>query len=201
MLDAVLNIFPYIFFGVPLLLIFGLFVSGAFSLFFTKNTEKGRDIIIKALTYFLILLALFLVFIVISYLLKGGYIFRPKQEIGFPPSPMGAVPSAPDFIMLKDYSFSGPFPFAEKDQIGEKVIFLILCKKDEDYDIIDLGISDPRDTLSSLKNYECWIENCSLENLFVGIRWLPKDIMDEIRKRFNAIKEDNINSFVCEPKS
>lgn len=200
MFTSVLKIIPFVFFGIPLLFIFGLFISGAFTLFFTNETDRGKDIIAKALTYFLILLALFLVFTIVSYLVRQGQIFNPKEaELEFPISPMGRFPSAPEFVMVEDYSFSGPWPVPQVDIPDSSYVYGIFCKKEQGYDIIDLGISYKRRAISSSKNYSCWEENCNgSENIYIGFYWASPDDPYLDRELFNEIKEDV--DFICSPK-
>lgn len=200
MLTTALKIIPFVFFGIPSIFIFGLFVSGAFTLFFTNETDRGKDVIAKALTYFLILLTLFLVFSVVSYLVRKGQAFVPEeQESEFPMSPMGRFPAVPDFVMVGDYSFSGPWPLPEADSTDASYVYGIFCKREEGYDIIDLGISYKRKTISSSANYQCWEENCKgSENIYVGFYWVPPDEPYLDRESFNNIKRDH--DFICSPK-
>jgi hypothetical protein len=201
MFAIIVKIIPFVFFGIPLLFIFGLFVSGAFTLFFTPESDRGRDVIARALTYFLILLAVFLVFVLVSYLVQRGAIFSPKEEQGseFPMSPMGTFPKAPDFVVIAGHSFSGPWPIAQYDIIDESYVYGIFCKKDQDYDIIDLGISSKNKPISSSENYECWQEQCSsADNIYIGFYWTPPNVAYSDREAFNDIKADV--DFVCNPK-
>jgi hypothetical protein len=199
MFTSVLGLIPLIFFGIPLLFVFGLFISGAFTLFFTPETDKGKDVIARALTYFLILLAIFLVFIVVSYVVKKGEVFNPAEEgTELPLSPIGAFPAAPDFTVVGDYSFSGPWPLSQADVTDETYVFGIFCKKNQGYDIIDLGISYKNKAISSSNNYQCWQEQCqSPDNIYVGFYWTdPKEPYLD-RESFSEIKKDF--DFVCNP--
>jgi len=200
MLTTVLKFIPFVFFGIPLLFIFGLFISGAFTLFFTSETDRGKDVIAKALTYFLILLTLFLVFVAVSYLVRQGKIFSPKEEESeFPMSPMGKFPEPPKFILLGDYSLSGPWLLSQADITDESYVYGIFCKKEQGYDIIDLGISYKKKTISSSQNYQCWQEQCGESaNIYVGFYWTsPKESYLD-RESFNNIKKNF--DFICSPK-
>ena len=197
MLTSVLKIIPFVFFGIPSLFIFGLFVSGAFTLFFTNEANRGKDIIAKALTYFLILLALLLVFSIVSYLLRRGEVFNPSEEESeFPLFPMGRFPIHPDFVIVGDYSFSGPRLLSESDIVEERYVYGIFCKKEEDYDIIDLGMSDRGKPISLSENYQCWQETCNgSENIYLGFYWVSPDQGTVNRESFNKIKKDF--EFIC----
>lgn len=202
--SAIITFLPFVFFGIPLLFIFGLFISGALALFFSDDSERGKDTIAKALTYFIILLALFVVFIIVSYFVKQGAIFKPSEpeNAGFPSSPMGRFPPVPQFAMVGNYSFSGPWLLTEKDTISAATtVYAIFCKKDQGYDIIDLGVAYQRKPISSSQNYKCWLENCqnNANNIYVGFFWTPPDVPYINRDYFNQIKK-NVK-FICEPKS
>lgn len=199
MFSSAFKIIPFVFFGIPSLFIFGLFVSGAFTLFFTDQADRGRDLMARALTYFLILLALLLVFAIVSYLIQQSDIFNPPEQVlEFPMSPMGRFPAAPEFVMAGDYSFSGPWLLSEHDLTEERYVYGIFCKKDENYDIIDLGTSSNRKPISSSENYQCWEETCNgSENIYVGFYWTPPKEGVLTREAFKEI-EQNLD-FICNP--
>jgi len=166
-------------------------------LFSRNNEERGKDAIAKALTYFVILLMIFLVFIIISSLVRRGEAFQPKkQETEFPSSPMGSFPPHPEFIMINGYSFSGPYPLGTEEQPEEDVDYIILCKKEGGYDIIDIGMGNRRKTISSSGNYGCWTENCNRDNLFVGMFWVFEDLEKSVGEYLKELKE-NITT-ICE---
>jgi len=193
-----LDIIPFIVFGGTLLIIFGVFISGAINLLFSRNNEeRGKDAIAKALSYFILLLMIFLVFIIVSSLVRRGEIFQPKKEESeFPSSPVGSFPAPPKFIVINNYSFAGPYPLAEKDQPLEDTNYIILCEKDGEYDTIDIGTGNRKNKISSSKNYQCWIENCNKENLLIANFWIRKDLkkahggyMQELRENISVICE------------
>ncbi len=200
MFTSILGLAPFILFGIPLLVIFGIFVSGAFTLFFAREPDRGKDVIAKALTYFLILLTLFLVFIVVSYLVGQGKIFSPEEEDAeFPMSPMGMFPEYPGFVMVEDFSFSRPRYLSEVDVIEESHVYGIFCKKEEGYDIIDMGINSSGRPISSSDNYQCWEENCNgSENIYMGVYWTPPDKPNFNIKAFDEIKKEV--DFICSPE-
>ena len=148
------SLIPLLIFGGALLVIFGFFVAGAFTLLFLGDTERGKDTIVKSLTYFLILLTLFLVFAAVSYLVQKGEVFKPVEPTGgFPSSPIGAFPPVPQFIKIGDFSFSGPFALSEVDRSEESGIFVALCKKDQGYDIMDITKKSKNSAFTSTLNY------------------------------------------------
>lgn len=201
--SAIVTFLPFVFFGIPLLFIFGFFVSGAFALFFSEDSERGKDAIAKALTYFIILLTLFVVFVVVSYLVRQGEIFEPQEPetSGFPASPMGRFPPGAPFAMVGGYSFSGPWPLMEKDNVTTpSIVFAIFCKKDQGYDIIDIGVAYQRKPISTSQNYKCWLENCqnSAANIYVGFYWTPPEAAYLYTNYFNQIKKEV--EFICQSK-
>jgi hypothetical protein len=200
MFTTIVSILPFVFFGIPLIFIFGLFISGAFTLFFTPESDRGKDVIARALTYFLILLTIFLVFVLVSYLVQKGAIFNPKQEESeFPLSPMGGFPQAPNFVLVGGYGFSGPWALSQVDVPDGTYVYGIFCKKDQGYDIIDMGISYRNKAISSSQNYGCWQEQCqSADNIYAGFYWTPQDQAYVSRDSFNKIKADL--DFICSPK-
>jgi len=191
--SQIFTLIPLIVFGGALLVLFVLFVLGALSLFFTDDTEKGEEIVLKSLMYLFTLLIIFLAFISVSYLVKRGEIFRPKEpaESGFPVSPIGKFPLPPDFIEIGGYNFAGPWLLKEKDEKIDSIIFVILCKKDENYDIIDIGLTERKREISSNMNYDCWQENCK-RDLYVALYWMPSEAFNANEKReiINNLKKE-----------
>jgi len=198
MWGMIITFLPFIFFGVPLLFIFGFFISGAFNLMFSEDPERGKDTIVKSLTYFMILLAVFLVFITVSYLVKAYHVFEPPPKVSeFPVSPMGVFPPNPPFIYVGDYSFSGPWPLAQKDTADITEVYAIFCKKEQGYDIIDLGIASERRRISDSQAYQCWLENCqkNAANLYIGFYWTPAKSTYSYQHYFTEIKAKT--DFIC----
>lgn len=193
-----LDIIPFVVFGGTLLVIFGVFISGAINLLFSRNNEeRGRDTIAKSLSYFVILLMIFLVFIIVSSIIRRGEVFQPQEgETEFPASPMGSFPPHPEFMEINGYSFSGPYPLAEKNHLEEETDYVILCKKEEGYDTIYLGIGNKRNSISSSRDYECWVENCNQEDLWVGLFWVNDDLEKSTRDYLKEL-EKNIKT-ICE---
>jgi len=192
-----LEVIPFVIFGGPLLIIFGVFISGAISLLFFKKEDRGRDVIAKSLSYFIILLTIFLVFVVVSTLVRRGDIFTPKpQDTEFPVSPMGSFPPAPEFFELEGYFFAGPYSLAEKDANEEEIIYVAMCPKEDGYDIIKIGISNKRSSISSDRDFGCWLENCRKEDIKVGIFWVKGDEDNATRDYLREL-EDKIN-FICD---
>lgn len=177
MFDLILRIAPFVLFGVPLLVIFGIFISGAFTLFFTRESDRGKDIIARALTYFLILLTLFLVFAGVSYLVRRGGFFDPGgDQPDFPGYPMGVLPPAPNFAAAGRFSFYNPKPLSEIDIIELERLFGIFCKTEQGYDIIDIATLPAKSSILSSGNYECWEEQCAgPENIYAGYYWVDPE--------------------------
>jgi len=193
--SQIFTLIPLIVFGGALLAIFIFFILGVLSLFFTDSAKKGEEIILKSLTCLFAFLIIFLVFISVSYLVKKGEIFKPEElaESGFPVSPMGKFPPPPNFIKIGGYSFAGPWLLEEKDEKIDSTVFAVLCKKDKNYDIIDIRLTERRKKISSNPNYSCWRENCG-NDLYVAFYWMPsedfsgsdkKNIINNLKKEIN----------------
>ena len=188
----ILTLIPIVFFGGGLLAIFAFFLLGVLSFFFTEDKEKSSQIILKSLVYLFIFLIIFLIFAVVSYLLKNGELLKPQKpsEPGIPASPMGDFPPPAEFIEIGQYNFAGPWQLKEKDEKIDSVVFALLCKNEKDYDIIDIGITDGRKKVSQNANYACWQENClgNKNNLYIAFYWLPKEGFNQSHKN-NIVKE------------
>ena len=191
-----INNIPFIIFNLVFFVIFISFVFGAVALLFSKGDfqkiEKGKRVILKSLYYLMALLLAALVFFAVSYLVKKGEALKPPPASeDFPLGPFSLAPPPPDFINVAGYYFSGPW-LIEK-AVSEKNIFreselaglyLILCKKNEEYDIIYIGVIG-----NEILDYQCWLENCqnSEENIYLAALKTDRgqEIMGEIKKQID----------------
>jgi hypothetical protein len=91
----ILNLIPTLIFGIALIAVFILFVSGSIIFFFSQTKERGRGMIMKSLTWLFFIVLMFLSFSLISYWVKKGNILNPQTIGEYPSSPAGGVPPAP----------------------------------------------------------------------------------------------------------
>lgn len=136
---------------------------------------RGKRILLIFLYGLFMILVVVLVFFVVTYLLKKGQVFKPNPASGeFPASPIGDFPPAPQFIEIGGYYFEGPWSL---ETLNEKNIALfsdlyglyaILCKKDGEYDIIDIRETNKEQTETQ---YNCRLEKCNqkVENLYIAL--------------------------------
>lgn len=186
---------PYFIFILALCVIFVLFLFGGFLLLSAggekQKTEKGRKFLLNSLYGLFTLLLIILVFFLVTYLLQRGDVLRPLPIPGeFPPSPAASFPPPPQFIEIGRYSFSGTWSLKENNFIGKPAIYSILCKKNGEYDIMDIERTEGRVQLLEQEQYGCWLENCEqkLKNLYLAIFLTPPDKYDPARKE--KIKEE-----------
>lgn len=139
-----------------------------------ENFKDKRILLISLYGFFMILLIV-LTFFAVSYLLKKGEVFKPSPASGeFPGSPLGDFPPAPQFIEIGGYYFEGPWSLEvlkEKNVVLSSdlsALYGILCKKDGEYDIIDIGETGEEQTQTQ---YNCWLEKCNqkVENLYLAL--------------------------------
>jgi hypothetical protein len=69
-------------------------------------------------------------------------------------------------IQILQYEFLGPIPLEEWGPPMEKVVYLILSREKDKFDIIYVGDCENTDDKAFFvqnSNYKCWIENSGLE--------------------------------------
>ena len=181
---------PLLVFALLFLIVFILFSWAGISLLIARGdpekTEKGRRLLLTAIWGFFITLVIVLVFYFITFILKKGEIFQAQEAAGegeFPVSPAINFPSPPQFIKIGSYYFEGPLKLKEYNTIKGSAIVAILCKKDENYDIIFIEDGTNNALLKNSK-YNCWLEQCGQEikNLYVAIFWTSKEIYEPDEK-------------------
>jgi len=154
-----------------------------------------RKKILSVLFYvFFVILLIVLTFLLVTWLLQKGEVLRPPPATReFPPGPLTTFPQPPQFIEIGDYYFSGPWSLESLKEIDVPisrdifVLYAILCKKNEEYDIIYFGGTEQKDA-----DYECWMENCNQEvqNLYFAVFLAssdPEKIKDNLSRRLNPI--------------
>jgi len=155
------------------------------------DTQKFSSIFLYII--FVISLIVLTVFLV-TWLLKEGEVLLPPSATGeFPPGPLTTFPQPPEFIEIGDYYFSGPWSLESLKEINIPisrdlfVLFAVLCKRNEEYDIMYIGGTEQRDV-----DYECWMENCNQEvqNLYMAVFLASSDpvkIKDKLNRRLNPV--------------
>lgn len=135
-----------------------------------------------------------LTFFLVTWLLQEGEVLRPPlPSEEFPPQPLTTFPQPPEFIEIGDYYFSGPWSLESLEEIDVSVsrdlfvLYAVLCKKNEEYDIIYFGGREQKDV-----NYECWMENCNqeIQNLYFAVFLSssdPEKIKDNLNRRLNPV--------------
>lgn len=155
------------------------------------DTRKFSSIFLYII--FVISLILLTVFLVTWLLKEGDVLLPPPATEEFPPGPLTTFPQSPEFIEIGDYYFSGPWTLEALENISIPsnrdlfALFAVLCKRNEDYDIMYIGGTEQRDV-----DYECWMENCNQEvqNLYVAVFLAssdPERIKDNLNRRLNPI--------------
>lgn len=194
---GIFNIIPFVVFGGVFFIIFGLFINGAVRLLFSDNSEKGMETVIKSLIYFLVFLIVFLIFVGVSLMIQRGAIFQPKEgDSEFPASPIGKFPPNPQFFEILGYGFSHPQILSTEIVTPGNVVFAVLCKKETSYDIIDINIIYEHTPISNHINYNCWLENCDLANIYISFYRFEKDSTISDKERID--KFNKVISPVCQ---
>lgn len=190
---------PFYIFILVLFGIFSNFIRGGFILLKIgeeEEIERGRRIILTSLYSLFVLLLITFVFFLVTYLLQQGEVLKPLPGPGgFPASPFGNFPPAPQFIKIGGYYFAGPFLLSQNNSISSPAVYSILCKTDEEYDIIYIGETAGKSKLLQDKQYKCWVEECDneIKNLYVAMFWMPvKDYSYSDREKFRKYLEDEL---------
>jgi len=137
---------------------------------------EGRKILIRLFYAISAVLLIVAVFFLVLWILDVANRSRPIKDAGeHPGSPVSTnVPLAPQVIKITNSYFNGPFSLQDNNDINGGAVFLILCKKNEDYDIIYVGETEMGLQLSNDIEYGCWINSCGdINNLYVAIFWTP----------------------------
>lgn len=192
---------PLIAFSFAFFIVFVLFIRGGVLLLVTggdeERVEKGRVILLKALYSLIALLLIVLVFFSVTLLLQKGEVLLPPSTPGdFPPSPDANFPPAPQFIEVGGYYFAGPGGLEDNDFIKKSSVYVILCKKNSEYDIIYIGETSGKITVSKNNQYRCWLNNCNqkLEDIYLAVFQTPLDkYSPDEREKIRAGLESQIN--------
>ena len=188
---------PWLIFALLFLVVFGLFLYAGILLLKGKNDPesqgRGKVALIKAIWSFGVVVIIVLVFYTITFFLKKGEAFQPQPESSgeFPASPAIGFPAGPEFFKVGDYYFTGPYSFKELKSINSSAIFSILCKNNDNYDIIAIEEGE-RVTFTGHKNYQCWLNTCDIDsnNLYIALFQTPfgkydaediRDILESLR--------------------
>lgn len=171
---------PFYLFSFALFVIFGLFLWGVFLTILAGRSEevlkRGRKITLISLYCLFVVLLAVLVFFLVSYLVKKGDVFKPPVATGeFPSFPAVYFPPPPEFVIVGEYYFLGPWLLKEYGAVAGPSVYSILCKKNEEYDIMYVEETEKGEQLLRNEQYKCWVENCSqgLSNLYLAVIQTP----------------------------
>lgn len=192
---------PLFIFGLAFTVVFIMFVDGALILFLSRNIERadrGRRTLISSFYGFLAILIVSSVFLLVTWILQKAQEPKLDQAPGeFPNSPIGTnFPPSPQTIKIGEFYFNGPFSLRNNDKIINKMaVFSILCKRNENYDIIYIGETEKIIQLSKHSETKCWQENCDdPKNLYLALFWTPKEnYQSGARREMQNSLEEKIN--------
>lgn len=192
---------PLFIFGLAFTVVFIMFVDGALILFLSRNIERadrGRRTLISSFYGFLAILIVSSVFLLVTWILEKGQEPKPGQAPGeFPVSPIGAnFPPPPQIIKIDEFYFNGPFLLKDNDgAVNNMSVFSILCKRNENYDIIYMGETEKAIQLFGHGEAKCWQENCDNQNnLYLAVFWTPKGNYEStVRKEMQGSLEKKLN--------
>jgi len=194
---------PLIIFALFFLVVFILFIYAAIVLLLAKGDfekiQKGRKILLRAFIGLFIVLLFTLVFYSVSYFLKKGQVFVPAEVSGeFPSSPSVNFPPPPEVILIGEYYFNGPVALKSYTYIKPASIYSILCKNNDEYDIIYIG-EGVRKKLLEEEQYKCWISKCGndIKNLYLAIFWAPEGTYNPQARRSIKTSIEEIEEPLC----
>lgn len=191
---------PLLVFAIFVFVVFVSFIWAGIVLLSARGdpdkTQKGRRILLTALCGFFITLIVIFIFYSLSYFLKKSGVPQPEEASGeFPISPAINFPPPPQFINIGNYYFNGPWLLENYNQIEKSAIYLILCKKNENYDIIFIE-NTTRSQILRHAQYNCWKEKCGkkISNLYIAVFWTTsKKYNSEEIRRIKDELENQIN--------
>lgn len=192
---------PLFIFGLAFTVVFIMFIDGALILFLSKDIERadrGKRTLISSLYGFLAILMVSSVFLLVSWILEKSQEPKPGQTPReFPVSPIGAnFPPSPQVIKIDEFYFNGPFLLKDNEEMINNIsVFSILCKRNENYDIIYIGETEKMIRLSQHNEAKCWQENCDNQNnLYLAVFWTPKGNYESgARKEIQKSLEKKLN--------
>ena len=95
-------------------------------------------------------------------------------------------------IKIGGHTFNGPY--ISRDSIEDKSgVYAVLCKKDRNYHIIDVGESkEPKSRLDKHERKKCWLKECK-DTLTYAVKYTPHlkqkgrmEIEQEIRDKLKV---------------
>ncbi len=169
---------PWIVFGLVLTIAVIIFLTGAFFFLAFRNPEKkqrGERILIRSIYWFSSAVLIIVVFFVLSQLLDKWQATPVENTGEIPFSPVStSFPPPPESIEVAGVYFSGPFWLGNNTSLVKESIFLVLCKNDDQYDIIYIGENVKEMSLLNHLEYQCWTENCSdYSKLYLAVFEIP----------------------------
>jgi len=205
-MDNLIKDIPLIIFATIFTIALLVFLIGGFIYLVFRDPEKkasGKRALIRSIYWFFAFVLLAVVYFGLSWFL--GQDSQPSTAPGgeFPMSPVSDnFPPGPQTITIAGIDFNGRFLLDDvihNEIKDDRVIFLIFCKKGEDYDIIYMGDMDrgrayKKYTLLEHEEYTCWLDNCpDYMDLYVAIYYLNPEtgslIKPELQETLSAIFE------------
>lgn len=178
--DLLANL-PLIFFSILFAVDFVIFLVGGIKFLLARGDvlkiDGAKKILKNAFKVFLSALVIFLIFTIISSILKRGEVLVARESASpdFPPANhLGNFPGPVNYLRLGDYYFNGPFTFKDNFAISRYAISAILCKNNDNYDLIFVGETSKENLMQNV-NYKCWTSKCSAQNMYLAVFWTPTE--------------------------
>ena len=168
---------PSIIFGFLLILVFIIFLIGIFIIVTARGNsqkvESGKKLLFDSFYGLLFVVLIVFVFLLASYFLKKGEIFKPPFSLEKTPPLLVDLnyPSPPRFIKIREFYFNGPRKLKRNNFIINPTVYVILCKKENKYNVVyvgDIQNSEVATNLLKNKQYDCWLNHCE-KNLKIFI--------------------------------
>lgn len=201
--DLLTNL-PLIFFAILFFIDFIMFIIGGIQYFLAKGDplklEKSLKLLTKAFKYLIYALAVFLVFMIISSLLRRGEALLPQESSSADlpaANHIGSLPPANESVKFGDYYFNGPYIFKDNFAVSRNALVAIMCKNGDKYDLIYVG-ETIKGKLTQNRNYSCWTSKCKTENMYLAVFWTPTEKYSAENKAamVNSIREQVSTSCV-----
>lgn len=180
---------PWLILAFCFLVIFILFFWSFIALLRTRDipekVERGREILFTAISGFFITLVIALIFLLVTFLLREGEVLKPQLVSGeFPGSQAINFPPSPQFIKISQYYFNGPGLLKDSKAASESFIYSILCKQNDQYDILYINGGGRRTQFLKNPQYSCWLGKCNrnLKNLYIAFLATTEDKYGKISK-------------------
>jgi len=173
---------PFTLLGIALLVNLGFLLVGLVMSASAKDPisqKKSRKVLVEAGLMFGSIILIVLVFFSVTWFLDQNL----ESQIAVDPeahpySPIDPnIPPRPQVFNISGVWFNGPYHFNVAYSLNRAMIYSIVCRNEESYDIIDIEITRQGENLTAHKDYQCWLDSCpDFANLYVGLSLLPINI-------------------------